>query len=133
MAVEAPPTTATHTVVHTELAATDVKKLVAFYSNVFGWQFSAPPFMDTYHMAETSPGGHSMAIQPKQEGTVNVNYIGVPDVKAYQQKIVDAGGTLCSAFSVPQMGHGVVALDPEGNPIAIWQADPSAGMAHQVF
>ena len=131
MVVAAPATT--HTVCHTEIVADDVKKLVGFYSEVFGWTFSAPPFMDTYHMAQTDENGSSIAIQPKQDGAMSVNYISVEDVKVFQEKIKTAGGKLLSAFSVPGNGHGVLALDPEGNPIAIWQRDPSAQMAHQVF
>ena len=130
MAIAAPPTT--HSVCHTEIVADDVKKLTTFYSAVFDWKFEAPPFMDTYFMADTGEQT-SIAIQPKQDGAMSVNYIAVDDVKVFQEKIKTAGGKLLSAFSVPGNGHGVLALDPEGNPIAIWQRDPSAQMAHQVF
>ena len=129
MAIEtqAPPTT--HTIVHYEIAAKDAKKLVAFYGGIFGWQFKGAPGMEDYLMADT--GGENdadIAIYDSEsaEKTRPTNYIGVTSVKEYVEKITAHGGTIIHQFTVPHMGHGAVALDPEQNPIGIWQQDRDA-------
>jgi predicted enzyme related to lactoylglutathione lyase len=130
MAVETTKATQTHTIVHYEIPANDAATLVKFYSNVFGWQFGTAPGMDTYHMASTTGGqdGAGVAVYPRDEGSdaKPVNYIGVESVKAFVAKIKENGGTILHEFSVEGMGHGAQALDPEGNPIGVWQSDPTA-------
>lgn len=131
MAIETPakPDTATHTIVHYEIPATDADKLVAFYSGVFGWQFGSAPGMDTYKMASTTGDdeGVDVAIFPgENEGARPTNYVSVESVKTYAEKIQANGGTVLHEFTVPGMGRGAIAVDPEGNMIGIWERDPNA-------
>jgi predicted enzyme related to lactoylglutathione lyase len=121
-------TTATHTIVHYELPAKDAAALRTFYGNVFGWEFSTAPNMETYFMA--NPGGSedlAIAIYPREnEGSGPTNYISVEDVKTYADRITGAGGKVLHSFTVGGMGHGAIAADPEGNMVGLWQRDPSA-------
>ena len=132
MAVETQETpatpTATRTLVHYEIPAADADKLIAFYSGVFGWTFEGPPGMETYRMAATTDDeeGVSVAIYPRENGGQATNYVSVESVQAYVTKIEAHGGTVVHRFTVPGMGHGAVALDPEHNPLGIWQRDPAA-------
>ena len=124
MAIE----TAVHTIVHYEIPAKDPAGLKTFYGDVFGWQFGSAPGMDDYYMADPSgTRGLAVAVFTKQnEGHVPTNYISVEDVKRYADKVTAAGGTLIHTFTVTAMGHGAVALDPEGNVVGLWQADDTA-------
>jgi predicted enzyme related to lactoylglutathione lyase len=128
--LQAPPAAgaagATHTIVHYELGAKDASKLTAFYSAVFGWTFSSAPGMEDYKMADA--GGVGIGIYAIEDPNMKpTNYIGVSSVKEYAEKIKASGGTVIHEFAVPNMGLGAMALDPEGNPIGIWQADSNAG------
>jgi predicted enzyme related to lactoylglutathione lyase len=120
--------TATHAVVHYEIPAADAGKLVAFYSSVFGWKFGGAPGMDTYQTADTGTGDDSVtvAIYPREGEGRPTNYVRVESVAAYAERIQAHGGTVLHRFTVPRMGHGAIALDPERNPIGIWQNDPTA-------
>lgn len=117
-----------HTVVHVEIPAKDAVKLKAFYQDVFGWQFAAPPGMDDYYMASTTgdSNGAGVAIFPVEAARPPINYVGVASVKEHIARIVANGGTLQHEFTVDFMGHGAMLLDPEGNPLGLWQDDPSA-------
>jgi uncharacterized protein len=119
---QAPPRLGT--IVHYEIGAKDASKLVTFYGGVFGWTFAGAPGMEDYNMADT--GGDSMVAIYNSEEPRLTNYISVNDVKAYVGKITAHGGTVIHEFTVPYMGYGAVALDPEQNPIGIWQADSGA-------
>ena len=63
-----------HTIVHFEVPADDVERAKTFYSELFGWQFSAPPGFEDYWLFSTGDsdedvGGGLMARQaPGQDG-----------------------------------------------------------------
>ena len=120
--VQAPPKTGT--IVHYEIGAKNTKTLTDFYGGVFGWQFQSAPGMEDYKMADTG-GDSDVAIYTSEEARIT-NYVSVDNVKTYVGKIRAHGGTIAHEFSVPHMGYGAVAFDPEHNPIGIWQADRSA-------
>jgi len=124
MAVETQAPPKLGTIVHVEIGAKDAEKLIDFYGGVFGWKFAGAPGMEDYKMAET-PGDSDVAIYTSEEPRLT-NYVSVDDVKTYVEKITAHGGTVIHEFTVPFMGHGAVALDPEQNAIGIWQADRNA-------
>lgn len=124
-----PPATTAHTVVHVEIPAKDAGTLQAFYAGVFGWTFASSEGMDSYKMARTGNGPESVsvAIYPRpHEAAPMTNYISVESVQAYADKIERLGGKILHRFTVTGMGHGAMAVDPESNPLGIWQYDPSA-------
>jgi uncharacterized protein len=133
MAVETAPTTQsqsqaqTHTIVHYEIPAADPAALVTFYSNVFGWQFGTAPGMDSYHISQTGEDCAGVAIfKPDSDNVRPINYIGVASVKAHVAKVQEHGGKVLHEFSVEGMGHGAITVDPQGNPLGLWQPDMSA-------
>jgi predicted enzyme related to lactoylglutathione lyase len=61
-----------------------------------------------------------------------VNYFGVDSVDASVEKIKKAGGMIfVEKQEVPQMGWMAAGTDPEGNPIAVWQAMEGAAERRQ--
>ena len=126
MAVETQAPPKMGTIVHYEIGAKDASKLVDFYSGVFGWKFAGAPGMEDYKMADTG-GDADVAIYTGENPDAKpTNYVSVDDVKAYVEKIKAHGGVVIHEFTVPFMGYGAVALDPEQNPIGIWQPDRNA-------
>lgn len=122
-----------HTIVHFEIPAKDVEKLKKFYSELFGWNIYRVPGPIEYWMIETVPvdangmtvrlGVNGGMYRKDQPGLKPVNYILVEAIDEYIQKIKDLGGTITQPKQeVTGVGWIALALDPEGNPIAIMQS-----------
>jgi len=74
---------------------------------------------------ETGINGGLMEKQAPQQ--CNTNYVMVESVADYSETVKQLGGqVIMPKTPVPQMGYFAVCLDPEGNPIGLWQDDPSA-------
>lgn len=119
-----------HTIVHFEIPADDVERAKKFYSELFGWEFSAPPGFEEYWVFDTGDpeqdaGGGLMARQAPGQGIVH--YIQVESVADYVTKVQTLGGQVIFPRSpVPGMGWFAQFLDTEGNCFAIWESDTSA-------
>ncbi len=119
-----------HTIVHFEIPADDVERAKAFYSGLFGWEFSAPPGFEHYWTFETGDperdaGGGLMERQAPGQGIVQ--YFQVESVAEYVTKVEALGGKVLYPKSpVPGMGWFAQFLDPEGNCFAVWESDRSA-------
>ena len=122
-----PATTAT--IVHIEVPANDPKKLQAFYSDLFGWKFEAMPAMPDYAAANIGEADDMLGFavfSKMNEGASPVNYIGVESLAEHSARVEKLGGKVLHSFVVNHMGRGAVCTDPEGNPVGLWQSDPSA-------
>ena len=78
-----------HTIVHFEIPADDVERAKEFYSELFGWELSAPPGFEHYWVFDTGdpeqdPGGGLMERQAEGQGIVH--YIQVESVADYVTK-----------------------------------------------
>ncbi len=119
-----------HTIVHFEIPADDVGRARAFYSDLFGWEFSAMTGFEDYWTFETGDpeqdaGGGLMARQAPDQGIVQ--YFQVESVADYVTKVEALGGKVIYPKSpVPGMGWFAQFLDPEGNCFAVWESDRSA-------
>ncbi len=119
-----------HTIVHFEIPADDVGRARAFYSELFGWEFSAMSGFEDYWTFETGDpeqdaGGGLMARQAPDQGIVQ--YFQVESVADYVTKVEELGGKVIYPKSpVPGMGWFAQFLDPEGNCFAVWESDRSA-------
>jgi len=119
-----------HTIVHFEIPADDVGRARAFYSELFGWEFSAMTGFEDYWTFETGDpeqdaGGGLMARQAPDQGIVQ--YFQVESVADYVTKVEALGGKVIYPKSpVPGMGWFAQFLDPEGNCSAVWESDRSA-------
>ncbi len=89
------------TIVHFDIPADDSERAKNFYSRLFGWKFEKPLETMDYYLIETEgpkggesgPGGGLR----KREGADQriMNYIGVPSVDEYLEKVEKLGGAEC--------------------------------------
>jgi predicted enzyme related to lactoylglutathione lyase len=112
--------------VHFEVPAQDTARALDFYGKMFGWQFQGFDGPVEYHMTQLDEqsGG---AIFPGDTGAVRV-YFDVDDINDGVSRVKDNGGSADDPQPVPGMGWFATAKDTEGNPIGLWQTDPSASM-----
>ena len=100
-------------IVYFDIAGTDSAALQSFYKDLFGW--SASPTGEV-----SVPVASPLAGLIRQDPTEKRIYIGVEDIAAKLEQIVERGGVVdAPRFEVP----GVVILglftDPAGNPMAL--------------
>ncbi|MEN6517525.1 MAG: VOC family protein [Methanospirillum sp.] len=110
------------TIVHFDLPADNTKRAQKFYEQLFGWTFTTAQGVPMeYHLIATkaldgSPGlagGMGPRGAPDQQ---IVNYVGVPSVAAYLEKVVQLGGTvLMPRAPIPGVGSLAICQDTEGN------------------
>jgi hypothetical protein len=66
-----------------------------------------------------------MKKQSPQQG--NCNFVSVPSVVDFAEKVKKLGGqVVVPKTAVPKMGYFIITLDPEGNPIGLWETDEKA-------
>jgi predicted enzyme related to lactoylglutathione lyase len=118
------------TIVHFEVPADDIARAQAFYTQLFGWKFSAPPGFGDYWLIQTDEEGKALGgglMKRQAPGQGLLNYIGVESVAESAAKVEQLGGKVVVPRSpVPGMGWFAVFQDTEGNLLAMWQQDPSA-------
>ena len=110
--------------VHVELNAKDVAKAKAFYSGMFGWEFTdndmgGGMIYSTFKPAD-GPGGGVFSMPGGNPGWLN--YVGVEDIKAATEKAKGLGATVhVGPQEIPNVGWFTVMGDPNGATIAIFQ------------
>ena len=115
------------TIVHFEIAAQNPERLAEFYTRVFGWKIEKAPMTGLdYWLISTGPRGKSLGggmyrkMRPNDRPR---NFVNVADIDEAIQTFRDAGGgEIVGKMEVPGMGWSFIGADPEGNPIALWQA-----------
>ncbi len=119
-----------HPIVHFEIPANDVERLKQFYATLFGWDMSTDPSMPEYVMVKTAGDGEGIngGIMKRQAPQQTVtDYVEVESVAAYLDKVKQLGGqVVVPKTPIPNMGYFAVCLDPEGNPIGLFEQDKSA-------
>ncbi len=122
------------TIVHFEIPADDVEKLVKFYTGLFGWKITATPMgpmeywlIETVPMDETGtptePGVNGGMYKKESPDQVAVNYVEIEDIDESIEKLKALGGAIVQGKQeVPGVGYVAVGEDPEGNPIAMIQS-----------
>ena len=112
--------------VHFEVPASDTSRAQDFYKKTFGWQFESMEGPVEYHMTrlDDTMGG---AVFPGDTGAIRV-YFDVDDINAGAAAVKKNGGSVDDPQPVPGMGWFATGSDTEGNPIGLWQTDPSAQM-----
>jgi predicted enzyme related to lactoylglutathione lyase len=110
--------------VHLELNSADPAKAKAFYSALFGWEFTDNDMgpmgiYSTFKPAE-GPGGGVASMPGGNPGWLA--YIGVADVKASTEKAKELGATVhVGPQEIPNVGWMTILSDPAGATIAIFQ------------
>jgi uncharacterized protein len=118
-------------VIHFELTADDPERLVAFYTDVFGWKahkFGGPVDYWLVSTGEGSPGidGGVRRRQPEDPNTINT--LGVEDLDAAVEKVTAAGGkVVMPRDTVHGVGYLAYCQDPQGTMFGMMQSDESAG------
>jgi uncharacterized protein len=103
-----------------ELATTDAKAAVDFYTNLFGWGAHVAPVggMDyTTWMANGTPAGGLMQMDETWGGAPPhwMVYFSVPNVSQFAEETVKAGGKICvPPKQVAGVGTFSVLNDPQG-------------------
>ena len=60
-------------------------------------------------------------------GHTITNYVKVPSVSRYMEKVKKLGGKICKPkTAVPEMGYFAVCEDTENNQFALWEINPKA-------
>ena len=125
-------------VVHFEIHAEDPPRAVAFYSELFSWEFVKWDGPMDYWLIKTGPAeepGINGGLLPRrgdrpQLGQAVNAYVCTASVTSLDETIiaVDAnGGTLALAkMPIPTVGWLAYFHDTEGNIFGAMQADPSA-------
>ena len=125
-------------VVHFEMPAEDRKRMVEFYTKVFGWQAQQMgPEMGNYVVVMTSESDKN---GPKKLGVINGGFfqktadpashypsvvISVDNIKEHIKKVENAGGKVVGEpMEIPGVGWFVTFVDTEGNRISMLQAHP---------
>ncbi len=117
---------------HFEISANDPEKVAAFYEKVFGWKVTKWEGPVEYWLVETGeadePGIDGGITRPDETLSGTVNTIGVPDIDAYLEKVVQFGGkVVVEKHPIPGVGYNAYCHDVEGAVFGVHQEDPSAG------
>jgi predicted enzyme related to lactoylglutathione lyase len=128
-----------HGVAHFEIPADDPDKLASFYTSLFGWQINKVPMEGgDYWITQTvptddkgmptEPGGINGGIYKRQAPQQPpINYVNVESVDEYAAKAKSLGATITlDKMPIPGMGYFAQIVDPQGNPLGLFQGDPAA-------
>src|SRR5260370_12777121 len=90
--------TTTNSLVWFEIPAENVERAKSFYGSLFGWKIEKMPGpMEYWHLdtggSDDTPDGGIMKRKEPQQGITN--YIGVPSVDEYVDKVQKLGGKTC--------------------------------------
>jgi predicted enzyme related to lactoylglutathione lyase len=120
------------TVCHFEIPAEDLAAAKEFYSKLFGWEvveaFSqeAPEYMLVRTSEQQGALGGAL-FKRGEDGRGVTLYVMVESVDDAAAKLEELGGAvLVPKAPVPGMGWTVLARDPQGNPIGLFQEDKEA-------
>jgi predicted enzyme related to lactoylglutathione lyase len=127
-------------VVHFEMGYKDAKRVIDFYTGVFGWNLQVlGAEMGDYivaHTAETdvatsmvkTPGtinGGFYKTQDIKSDSTNHVVIAVENLKTTLEKVTTAGGTIKNQpMPIPGIGDYASIIDTEGNPVGVLQPSP---------
>lgn len=122
-----------NSVVHFEMPAKNAKRVMKFYSSVFGWENKQYPEMDNYIVAMTTESDKK---GPKKPGAINGGFymankstnkhpsfvIAVDDIKKHMTIVKKAGGKIMGKpVDIPKVGWYVSFKDTEGNMVSMLQ------------
>jgi uncharacterized protein len=114
------------TVCHFEIPAGDTRALSKFYGALFGWTFAEVQGpSEGYLLARTSPEPGALLAglcRPYEAGQGVTVYVTVDSVEETARRIEELGGKILLAKTeIPTLGWIVVAKDPEGNVVGVFE------------
>jgi predicted enzyme related to lactoylglutathione lyase len=122
--------------IHFEIHAENIDRAKAFYTKLFGWEFTQWG-TEAYWLIKTGADGPGIngGMMPRRGGgplpmaAVNafVCTVDVTDLDAMLLKLTEAGGTVALAkMPIPTMGWLAYGTDTEGNLFGMMQMDATA-------
>lgn len=124
-----------NTIAYFEIQATEPKKLVEFYKNVFGWEFSKEELVPIEYYRMTDTAGMMGAIlkrpaktpTPEQGTNAYVCSVQVQNFDETGKKILENGGIVAlPKFAVPGRCWQGYFIDMDGNTFGIFEVDANA-------
>ncbi len=103
---------------YVEFLATDIKATKAFYTRVFGWQFTDYGPTYTSFADGRLAGGFTAAEEVKPGGPLVVIY--ATDLEGIETEVRDAGGKIVKEIFEFPGGRRFHFTDPSGNELAVW-------------
>lgn len=117
------------TIVHFDVPADDIERAQIFYNSLFGWTFEKYDGPIEYYQIATkaedgSPGVYGGMGPRGEPGQQVMNYIGVPSVATYLERVTLLGGTiLMPRTPLPGIGSLAICVDTEGNRFGLVDED----------
>ena len=112
-------------IVHFELPVTDSEKMERFYSDLFGWKFEkqSMPGMDYWMIRTESQSDLDGGMYRKMAESERPRfYVQVDDVDGHAERLKLAGGlVVVEKQEIPGTGWSILAQDPEGNTLGLFQ------------
>ena len=115
-------------VIHFEIPAKEPERAIAFYTQVFGWEFTRWEGPMPYWLIKTGP-----ADQPGIDGGLTLqpggvtNTLDVASLDDAVAKVESRGGSVVAPkMGIPGVGWLAYCKDTEGNVFGMMQADPNA-------
>ncbi len=118
-------------ITHFEINSDDPLRAKKFYERAFDWKiekWEGPMEYWVIEAGKEDEEGINGGLQKREEPDDQVfNYIQVPNVDKFKEKIEKAGGTIESPkIAVPGVGYFYMFKDTEGNKLGIMEEDENA-------
>jgi uncharacterized protein len=115
-----------------DIGVSDMEAAKAFYSALFGWEYTGgdPEFGGYLSVTRNGRmvGGMGPQLDPDDPQRWTT-YFAADDAAATAARITEAGGrVVVEPMQVGPMGTMVIALDPQGNPFGLWQSGLNTGV-----
>jgi predicted enzyme related to lactoylglutathione lyase len=124
-----------NTIAYFEIQASEPKKLVEFYKNVFDWDFVKEELVPIEYYRMIGSAGISGAILKRPQKTPPMEYgtnaytcsVNVENFDEISKKILDNGGKIAlPKFAVPGRCWQGYFLDTDNNTFGLFQVDENA-------
>jgi len=110
-------------ITHIDIPVSDLEQAKAFYSQVFGWQISAPPGFEDYPMWHAPNKISGGGLAPRSEGfTQPRSYVEVDSIDGTLAKVTQIGGrVLMEKSPISDTSWWAIFADPDGNEVGLYE------------
>jgi predicted enzyme related to lactoylglutathione lyase len=120
------------TIVWVEIPVRDLRHAADFYAGLFGWSFE--PDEDNRRWIFAPPGRGAMGSittsLPTGSGGVRI-IVEVDNAQSAAHRAISLGGGATSESRTTAVGKSVDVVDPDGNHLWLYQAEPKRAGAHE--
>lgn len=110
-------------ITHVDIPVSDPGRAGEFYSQLFGWQISAPPGFEDYPMWQAPNKISGGGLAPRSEGfTQPRSYVEVDSIDETLALVERTGGSVVMARSpISDTSWWAIFTDPDGNEIGLYE------------